>query len=74
MPKKAHSKNTKREQRCMVEIDPTVNRDIESIRVELGNPKKVTFVTAAIAHSIARVKAGELVLTNGELRTAAKAA
>jgi hypothetical protein len=67
MAKKTVSKTTKRSARCMVEIDPTINQDIESIRSELGNPKKVTLVTAAILHSIDRVKRGELVMTNGKL-------
>ena len=51
----------------MVEIDPSINEDIEGIRAELGSPKKMTLVTAAILHSIDRVKRGELVLTNGKL-------
>lgn len=67
MAKAMVSKHAKRSNRCMVEIDPSINKDIESIRAELGSPKKMTLVSAAILHSIDRVKRGELVLTNGKL-------
>lgn len=69
MPKKSSAQNTL-PRRCMIEVEPQVGAEFESIRLAVGDPKKINFMTAVLKYVTARVKAGELVLVNNELKPA----